>query len=54
MTIALTRTVRVRADGVLEIRAPELKSGDVAEVIVLLESPEEKTKRQARVEAVVN
>lgn len=50
MTIALTRTVRIRSDGVLEIYAPELKTGDVAEVIVLLESPEEKAKRSVRVE----
>ncbi len=37
MTNAIRQTVRVKDGGVIEIRAPELAPGTVAEVIVLVE-----------------
>lgn len=37
MTNAIRQTVRVKDGGVIEVRAPELVPGTLAEVIVLLE-----------------
>jgi hypothetical protein len=39
MTRAMRRIVRVKAGGVIEVRAPELAPGTVAEIIVLIETP---------------
>ena len=36
MVAAIRQTVTIREDGRVEIRAPELRSGAVAEVIVLM------------------
>lgn len=38
MTQAVRKVVRVKLDGVIEIRSSEFKAGEVAEVIVLTES----------------
>lgn len=40
MTRAMRRIVRVKPGGVIEVRAPELAPGTVAEIIVLTETPE--------------
>lgn len=39
MTRAMRRIVRVKPGGVIEVRAPELAPGTVAEIIVLTETP---------------
>ena len=46
MTQAMRRIVRVKTGGVIEVRAPELVTGAVAEVIVLTESAESQTESQ--------
>ncbi|MBI3269007.1 MAG: hypothetical protein HYZ53_08290 [Planctomycetes bacterium] len=49
---AIRQTVTVKARGVIEIRAPELVPGTLAEVIVLL-PPENDATRAERVRALV-
>jgi len=39
MVQALRQTVTIRQPGHLEISSPELRAGDVAEVIVLVQAP---------------
>jgi hypothetical protein len=46
MTQAMRRIVRVKTGGIIEVRAPELAPGAVAEVIVLTESAESQTEGQ--------
>ena len=54
MTIAVTRTVRVQPGGIVELRLPEFQVGEIVEVIVLLESQEDRSSRSARVRALVD
>ena len=49
MTNALRQKVKVLPGGVIEIRSPELTPGVIAEVIVLMETPEWGSTREARV-----
>lgn len=49
MLTAIRRTVQVNAEGVIEIRAPELTPGQQAEVIVLVETVEAAAQRAERV-----
>ncbi|HZN68894.1 MAG TPA: hypothetical protein VFB66_26680 [Tepidisphaeraceae bacterium] len=39
MVAAIRQQVTVKADGVIEVRSPDLRAGDRAEVIVLVEQP---------------
>lgn len=48
MTSALRKKVRVKPGGLIEISAPELAPGTLAEVIVLVEGPEAEGAREAR------
>ena len=43
MVAAIRQTVTVREDGKVEVLAPELRSGDVTEVIVLMPSSRERS-----------
>ena len=54
MTIAVTRTVRVQPGGLIELRLPEFQVGEIAEVIVLLESQEDRESRSARMRALID
>ena len=47
MTNALRHKVVVKPGGLIEIRAPELAPGTLAEVIVLVESPEAQRARES-------
>lgn len=47
MTNALRHKVVVKPGGLIEIRAPELAPGTLAEVIVLVESPEAQQARES-------
>ena len=49
MTLAIRQTVTVQPGGLIEIRSPQLAPGARAEVIVLVESPDEASARAARV-----
>jgi hypothetical protein len=51
MLTAIRQTVQVNADGLIEIHAPQLKPGQQAEVIVLVEVPEAAAQRAARLTA---
>jgi hypothetical protein len=54
MTIAVKQMVRIQAGGLIQVRAPELQPGDMAEVIVLVEKdPAEAEVRAARVRELV-
>ncbi|MCS6909261.1 MAG: hypothetical protein NZM11_01640 [Anaerolineales bacterium] len=49
MLTAIRQTVQVNAEGVIEIRVPQLQPGQQAEVIVLVETSEAAAKRAERV-----
>lgn len=54
MTIAVKQMVRIQPGGLIQVRAPELQAGEMAEVIVLVEKdPAEAEVRAARVRELV-
>ena len=48
MTNAIRQRVTVQPGGVIEVRSPELTAGARAEVIILLEEPQETPRRSLR------
>ena len=48
MTNAIRQRVTVQPGGVIEVRSPELTAGARAEVIILLEEPQEPPRRSLR------
>ena len=50
MTTAIRQSMRIQSDGVVEIRSPALAQGRWVDVIVLMESDEDRAAREERVQ----